>query len=89
MAGSIRFFVTTGQVSNYTGATALLRSLPAADWLNADQGYDANWFRDTLKGGGIRSCIPGRKTRGKAVRYDRRRYKPRYLIETMFRRLKD
>jgi hypothetical protein len=27
----IRFFMTAGQVSDYTGATALLRSLPAAE----------------------------------------------------------
>ena len=28
-------------------------SLPAADWLIADRGYDADWFRDTLKDKGI------------------------------------
>ena len=38
---------------------------------------------------GIRSCIPGRKSRGKAVRYGRRRYKRRSRIEIMFGRLKD
>ncbi|PZX09914.1 hypothetical protein LX81_04363, partial [Palleronia aestuarii] len=29
----IRFFITAGQVSDYTGARALVGSLPAADWL--------------------------------------------------------
>lgn len=29
----IRFFMTAGQVSDYTGARALVNSLPAADWL--------------------------------------------------------
>jgi transposase len=33
--------------------------------------------------------IPGRKSRGQAVRYDRRRYKRRNRIEIMFGRLKD
>ncbi len=37
----LRFFMTAGQVSDYTGAAALLGSLPAADWLLADRGYDA------------------------------------------------
>jgi transposase len=40
----IRFFITAGQVSDYTGAMALLSSLPAADWLLADRGYDADWL---------------------------------------------
>jgi IS5 family transposase len=39
----IRFFMTAGQVSNYIGAAALLGGLPKADWLLADQGYDADW----------------------------------------------
>ena len=34
----IRFFVTAGQVSDYTGAAALLGSLPKADWLGSDAG---------------------------------------------------
>jgi len=85
----LRFFMTAGQVSDYTGAAALLGSLPAAEWLIADRGYDADWFRDALKDKGIRPCIPGRKSRGKTVRYDRRRYKRRNRIEIMFGRLKD
>ena len=46
---SIRFFMTAGQVSDYSGAAALLSSLPKAEWLPADRGYDADWFRDALK----------------------------------------
>ncbi|GCE82555.1 hypothetical protein MSKU9_0696 [Komagataeibacter diospyri] len=41
------------------------------------RGYDANWFRDALDETGIKPCIPGRKSRGKPVRYDRRQYKRR------------
>ncbi len=81
--------MTAGQVSDYTGAAALLGSLPTAEWLIADRGYDADWFRDALKDKRIRPCIPGRKSRGKAVRYDKRRYKRRNRIEIMFGRLKD
>lgn len=55
----------------------------------ADRGFDADWFRNALRDRGIRPCIPGRKSRGKAVRYDKRRYRRRYRIEIMFVRLKD
>lgn len=51
--------------------------------------YDADWFRDALKDKGIKVCIPGRKSRKKAVKYDKRRYKQCNRIETMFGRLKD
>ena len=36
----IRLFITAGQVSDYPGAAALINSLPEADWLLADRGYD-------------------------------------------------
>ena len=52
----LRIFMTAGQVSDYTGAAALLGSLPNAEWLLADRGYDADWFRDALKDKGIKPC---------------------------------
>ena len=63
-------------MSDDIGARALCGSLPAVDWLIADRGYDADWFRDALKDRGIRPCIPGRTSRGNRV-------------EIMFGRLKD
>ena len=51
----------------------------------ANRSYDADWFREALKDKGIRACIPGRKGRKQAVRYDKRRNR----IEIMFGRLKD
>ena len=68
----ISFFITAGQVSDYTGAAALLDELPKAKWLLADRGYDADWFRDALQAKGINPCIPGRKSRNKTVKYDNR-----------------
>ncbi|SEP22648.1 Transposase [Salinihabitans flavidus] len=85
----IRFFMTAGQVSDYTRARALVNGLPPADWLLGDRGYDADWFREALVGKGITRCIPGRKSRDKTVKYDKRRYKRRNRIEVMFGRLKD
>lgn len=81
--------MSAGQVSDYIGARAMMSGLPLADWLIADRGYDADWFRDALKDKGICACIPGRKSRDKPVRYDKRRYKRRNRIEIMFGRLKD
>ena len=71
------------------GARVLLGNLPNVGWLLGDRGYDADWFREALKDKGIRACIPGRKSRGKTARYDRRRDKRRNRIEIMFGRLKD
>ena len=81
----IRFFMTAGQVSDYTGARALVSNLPAAE----RRGYDADWFCEALVNMGIKPCIPGRKSRIKAIKYDKRRYKKRNRIEIMFGRLKD
>jgi transposase len=85
----LNLFVTAGQVSDYIGARAPPSSLPKAGWLLGDRGYDADWFREALKGKGIRACIPGRKQRKTTVKYDKRRYKRRNRSEIMFGRLKD
>jgi len=69
----ISLFMTAGQVSDYTGAAALLDSLPRAQ--RGDRGYDADWFGDALEAKGITPCIPGRKSRTVPVRYDKRRCK--------------
>ena len=79
----IRLFITAGQVSDYTGAAALMNNLPEADWLLADRGYDADWFRETLVDKGTTPCIPGRKSRKKTVKYDKRRYKRRNRRENV------
>jgi len=85
----LSFFMTAGQVSDYTGAAALLDDLPKAQWLLGDRGYDADWFRDALQAKGIQPCIPLRRSRNEPVRYDKRRYRRRSRIEIMFGRLKD
>ena len=66
-----------------------MSSLPAADWLLGDRGYDADWLREALETREIKPCIPGRKSRERTIRYDKRRYKRRNRIEIMFGRLKD
>ena len=49
----LSFFMTAGQVSDYTGAAALLDDLPKAQWMLADRGYDADWYREALQARGI------------------------------------
>ena len=42
-----------------------------------------------LQAKGIQSCIPGRRSRLKRIKYDKRRYRRRSRIEIMFGRLKE
>jgi len=53
----LSFFMTAGQVSDHTGAAALLDDLPKAQWLLGDRGYDADWFKDASQAKGIQPCI--------------------------------
>jgi len=85
----IRMFLSAGQTSDYIGARALLSSLPQAQVLLADRGYDADWFRDALADRGIAPCIPARKGRTLPVPHDPVLYRQRHRIENMFGRLKD
>ncbi len=79
------FFMIAGQISDDTGVAALLDGLPPDEWMLADRGYDADWFRDALEEKGIKPCIPGRKP----IKYDKRKCKRHNRIEIMFDRLKD
>ncbi|WP_370453602.1 transposase [Paracoccus sp. JM45] len=57
--------------------------------LLADRGYDADWYREALQDKGIKPCILGQKSRGKPLKYDKRRYKRRNRIEIMFGKFND
>ena len=86
---SLKFFKTAAEVSDHIGAAALLRGMPSAEWFVANRGYDADWYRKSLRNNRIRICIPGRKSRKTKIRFDRRCYKRRNRIEIMVDRLKD
>jgi transposase len=85
----VAFILTEGQRSDYKGAEMLMPALPAARELLADRGYDADWFRETLKAKGIAPCIPPKKNRKTQHEYDKDLYKQRHKIENMFGKLKD
>ena len=67
----------------------LLPTLPDADILIADKGYDSNRLRKALAERDIKPCIPGRANRKEPIAYDTELYKNRNLIEHMLGRLKD
>ncbi|WP_370639762.1 IS5 family transposase [Asticcacaulis sp. AND118] len=85
----IRLLLTAGQVSDFKGAALLLDTLPKAKTLLGDRGYDANWFRNALKGKGINPCIPSKRNRKVQIEHDKILYKQRHKVENMFAKLKD
>ena len=54
----LSFFMTAGQIRDYTGAAALLDDLPEAQWLLGDRGYDADWFRKCPSREGYQTLHP-------------------------------
>lgn len=85
----LRLWLSAGQISDYTGARALLGRLPAARTMLADRGCDADWFREGLEDQGIAPCIPSRRGRKEPIPHDPKLYALRPRIENMFARLKD
>ena len=85
----VQLGLTPGEAHENRPADKLLSRLKSGTMLLADRGYDADWYRDALQAKGITPCIPGRKSRKKTIKYDKRRYKRRNRIEIMFGRLKD
>jgi putative transposase len=54
----------------------------------ADKGYDADTNRQAITAAGAEPCIPPRRNRMAAVRYDRHLYKERNGVERFFGRIK-
>ena len=82
-------FLTAGQDSDYTGAAALLSTLPPSKALLGDKGYDADWLRAALDDRKIEACIPSKSNRKIQISHDRTLYRKRHKIENMFGKLKD
>ncbi|CTQ34329.1 Transposase [Jannaschia rubra] len=81
--------LTAVQVSDYTGAAALLSSLPPAKALLADKGHDADRFRDALAERKVVACIPSKLQRKIHIPNDKALYRNRRKLENMFGKLKD
>ena len=81
--------LTAGNVSDVKAAPALLKQAGRIRYLLADKGYDADQLRRSLRDTGAVPVIPGRRSRNRAICYDKERYRGRHLIENAFCRLKD
>ena len=82
--------LTDGSASDYKGAEVLLENLPQCiERLAADRIYDGGWVRNVLESMEIEPCIPGRKNRVVAIKYNTEFYKKRNKIERAFSRIKD
>ena len=87
---ALRHLSDAREASDYKGADVLLRRLPeGVEWFLADGGYDGNWVRKLLKSMGITPVIPGRSSRKKTIRYNKKLYKQRNRIERAFAKLRD
>jgi len=81
--------LTPGNASDIGMAAPLVAAAGRMKRLLADKGYDADTLRKSLKAQGTQPVIPGRCNRKKAIRYDKERYKGRWMVEAAFCRLKD
>jgi transposase len=81
--------LSEGQMSDFKGAALVLSALPKAKELLADNGYDADWFRETLVQRKIAPCIPSKSNRKVPIPHDAVLYRQRHKIEIMFGRIKD
>ena len=85
----VRLLISEGQQSDHKGAATLLPTLPDAQVLIGDKGYDSDHFRESLKHRNIKPCIPPRANRKTPANYDKALYKQRHKIENMFAKIKD
>jgi len=80
--------LTAGNVSDIKAAPALLQRAGRMRYLLADKGYDADQLRRSLRDAGAVPVIPGRRNPKRTIRYDKDRYRGRYLVENAFCRLR-
>ncbi|GGE89645.1 hypothetical protein GCM10011317_53220 [Niveispirillum cyanobacteriorum] len=85
----VALHVTAGNVSDITMAETLLAEVDDCRYVLADKGYDSDKLRTKIKEKGAKPVIPGRKSRKKPIRFDKLRYKFRWMVEAVFCRLKD
>jgi transposase len=82
------FVLTPGNAADCTLAETCVRLIPGIKELLADKGYGSDSFRAFLSVG-IKPVIPGRSNRKMKIRYDKKAYKKRNVVERCFCRLKD
>ena len=81
--------LSAGNVSDIKMADALLAEVDGCRYVLADKGYDSDKLRKSIRDKGAKPVIPGRKSRKRKIRFDKSRYKFRWMAEAVFCRLKD
>jgi transposase len=81
--------VTAGNIPDITMAEDLLAEVDTCRHVLADKGYDSDTLRTAIRDKGAKPVIPGRRSRKRKIRFDKHRYKFRWLVEAVFCRLKD
>jgi transposase len=80
--------LSQGQLHDAPMAECLLSNLPKGADVIADKGYDANWIRALITKQGCTAVIPPKSNRLQAIKYSKRKYKKRNLVERCFNKLK-
>jgi len=83
------FILTPGNTADCVMAEDCASLIPGIKQLLADKGYDTDAIRAFLKERRIKPIIPGKANRKKKIRYDKKAYKGRNVVERCFCRLKD
>ena len=76
-----------GQEADIAVAEEITSSMDLKE-LVADKGYDSDPFRAWLQDRGITPCIPPRSNRLHPVRYSKKAYRKRHVVENFFERIK-
>ena len=84
---SLRFILTGGQQHDITQAEELIAGY-AGEHVLADQGYDAQEFRQHILELGMMPVIPPRSNRKAPADYDRHLYRERHLVECFINKIK-
>ncbi len=77
----VLLFMSADQISDYTGAPALLNNLSKPDWLLTGRSYDAECLKQQFTIRGLSPSTPGRKSLSKSIKQDKCCYKCRNRIE--------
>ena len=89
LGNPLRFILTGGQVpqDDITQAEELIAGY-AGEHVLADQGYDAQEFRQHILDLGMMPVIPPRSNRKAPADYDRHLYRERHLVECFINKIK-
>ena len=87
LGNPLRLTLTGGQRHDITQADTLIAGYES-EYVIADKSYDADGFRQAIKGSGAEPVIPPRANRKESYDYDKHLYKERHLVECFINKIK-